>query len=116
MAAWVRRRDRHNQFITCPYQDAPSPPMTPALFDACANAMHVVTADAQVLRAGRASLFILQRIGWGWVARILAMPPFIWAVEAGYRIVAARRPFFAKFLFTREQDGTEDQTAGSPSC
>ena len=76
--------------------------MTPDLYAACERAVHVVTADGKVLRAGRACLFILERIGWGWQARVLRLPPFIWAIELGYRIVAANRPFFARFLFTKE--------------
>ena len=76
--------------------------MTPALRQACARAVHVVTAEGHVLRAGRASLFVLERIGWGWVARVLSWPPFVWFVELGYWIVANNRSFFAKFLFTKE--------------
>ena len=76
--------------------------MTPDLYAACERAVHVVTADGKVLRAGRACLFILERIGWGWRARVLRLPPFIWAIEVGYRVVASNRPFFARFLFTKE--------------
>ena len=75
--------------------------MTPALYPACAEAIHVVKADGTVLRAGRAWLFIMEELGWGWFARLLALPPFIWAVEAGYRIVARHRTFFSRF-FRRE--------------
>lgn len=73
--------------------------MTPALHAACERALHVVRADGTVLRAGRACLFILEGLGWGWVARCLALPPFVWAVELGYRMVAANRSFFSRFLF-----------------
>jgi predicted DCC family thiol-disulfide oxidoreductase YuxK len=85
-----------------PYQEAPSPPMTPDLFAACEFAVHVVRRDGTVLRAGRAALFVLEHIGWRWVARFLALPPMIWCVEIGYHIVARNRSFFARFLFTRE--------------
>lgn len=76
--------------------------MTPALKHACEQAVHIVTADGQVLRAGRASMFILARTGWGWLARLLSIPPFIWFVEIGYWIVARNRPFFSKVMFTRK--------------
>jgi predicted DCC family thiol-disulfide oxidoreductase YuxK len=89
--------------------------MTPDLHVACERAVHVVTVDGKVLRAGRACLFILQRVGWGWIARLLALPPFVWLVEIAYRIVADHRPFFAKFLFTHEHDSTPDRSAGA-SC
>ena len=64
--------------------------------------MHVITADGRVLRAGRASLFVLERIGWGWLARALSRPPFVWGVEFAYWIVAKNRNFFARFVFRGE--------------
>ena len=65
------------------YQDArrvvPSPPMNAELYEACRRAVHVIKADGETLRAGRAMLFILERIGWGYgvVPRLLRLPPFI---------------------------------------
>jgi predicted DCC family thiol-disulfide oxidoreductase YuxK len=76
--------------------------MTPALAVACSRAIHVVKADGTVLRAGRAVLFIHEQLGWGWRARLLAKPPFIWLVELGYRIVASHRSFFSRFFFREE--------------
>ncbi len=76
--------------------------MTPPLYAACKRAVHVVRANGVILRAGRASLFVLERLGHRWAARILRVPPLIWAVELGYRIVAANRPFFTRFLFRGE--------------
>jgi len=91
--------------------------MTPALREACARAVHVVTADGRVLRAGRACLFVLERIGWGWPARLLSWPPFIWMVEMGYRIVANNRNVFAKFMFTKEPgEQARDSRHGSKSA
>lgn len=86
-----------------PYQQAPSPPMTPAVAEACAKAVHVVRADGEVLRAGRACLYALEQTGWRPLARLLSLPPFISVVELGYSIVARNRSFFARFLFTRER-------------
>ncbi len=76
--------------------------MAPSLYAACRKALHVVKADGTVLRAGRASLFILEMLGWGWIARCLATSPFVWIVELGYRIVAANRSLFGLFLFRKE--------------
>jgi hypothetical protein len=73
--------------------------MTDALREACARAIHVVKADGTILRAGRASMYILQYLGWGWFARFLTYPPMIWFVELGYFIVARNRKLFAKFMF-----------------
>src|SRR5262249_25440456 len=107
MAAWVRRKDSHHRFEVVPYQKAPTPPMTPGLYAACDRAVHVLTTDVKTLRAGRASLFVLANLGWGWIARLLALPPFVWLVEIVYRIVASNRGFFSRFLFTREPCGAE---------
>jgi predicted DCC family thiol-disulfide oxidoreductase YuxK len=77
--------------------------MTDALFVACKQAVHVITPEGRVIRAGRAALFVLQEIGYpGWLVGPLAWPPLVWLVELGYRIVANNRPFFSKFLFTKE--------------
>lgn len=76
--------------------------MTPELYAACERAMHVIKPEGTTLRAGRATLFILEQIGWGWAARLLALPPFVWIVEAGYAIVARNRDFFSHFLFRSE--------------
>ena len=75
------------------YQDAPSPPMTPELREACARSSHVITRDGQILSAGRGSIFVLRQLGWRWLG-LLSVPPLIWLVEVGYAIVARNRPFF----------------------
>jgi predicted DCC family thiol-disulfide oxidoreductase YuxK len=85
-----------------PYQEAPAPPMTPELYAACDRAVHLVLPDGTLLRAGRAVLYMLEKAGWGWTARVLAWPPLVWLVELGYRIVADNRAFFSRFLFRRE--------------
>lgn len=99
---WVERRDRAGQFHPMPAQETPSPPMTPELRRACERAVHLITRDGRLLRAGRACLFILERIGWGWMARVLSWPPFVWAVELVYWIVARNRGLFSRVLFTHE--------------
>ena len=72
--------------------------MTEALRDACRRAVHVRTMDGRWLRGGRACLFVLERIGWPRVARIAALPPLVWMIEAGYALVAHNRPFFSRLL------------------
>jgi predicted DCC family thiol-disulfide oxidoreductase YuxK len=76
--------------------------MTPQLRAACARAIHVVTRDGEILRGGRAALFIVGQVGWPRLARLASWPPFVWLVELGYWIVARNRPFFGRFLFRRE--------------
>ena len=77
--------------------------MTPELNRACREAVHVITTDGRVLRAGQASLFVLVEIGYpDWLIYPLTWPPLLWLVELGYRLVAQNRSFFGKFLFTHE--------------
>lgn len=77
--------------------------MTSELYRACRKAVHVIATDGRILKAGRATLFILAEIGYpGWLIHPLTWPPLIWLVEWGYRLVAQNRPFFSKFLFTHE--------------
>jgi len=97
--AWMMRHDRQGRFQAVQYQQAPTPPMTPALHAACEHAVHVVMPDGRILRAGRATLHILSTVGYGWIARPLMLPPFIWLVELLYRIVASNRSFLSRFFF-----------------
>jgi predicted DCC family thiol-disulfide oxidoreductase YuxK len=74
--------------------------MTDALAARCVRAVHVLAPDGTLLAGGRATLFILEQVGW-WprLARLGRRRPLVWLVELGYRIVARNRPFFGRFLF-----------------
>lgn len=86
--------------VLVPFQEAPSPPMTPELREACRRAMHVLTAEGELLRAGRAALFVFERTtpGWRRLARIARFPPLLWGVELGYFLVARNRGLIARIL------------------
>lgn len=99
--AWFLRKDGRGVFRAIAYQDAPVSLLTPQLRAACEQAIHVLMADGRILRAGRATLFILENVGWSTWAQMLALPPFIWLVEVGYKFVAGRRHLFSRFLFTQ---------------
>lgn len=98
-ARWAERNDRRGRLRVVPYQQAPSPPMTPAIATACAQALHVETARGTTLRGGRAVLFILGTLGWRRMARLLSRWPLVLAVDRGYDIVAAHRPSFDRLFF-----------------
>lgn len=84
--------------------------MTPELMEACEKAMHVWTADEELIRGGRAWLFILERTGWPVSARLLRLPPAIWFVELGYGVVARNRVFFSRYFYTtRAPDEGKDR-------
>ena len=88
---WALARDQRGLFAAMPYQDVPSPPMTPEMRAACARAVHVIVNDGRVLRGGRACMFVLHQLGWRIGGTIGALPPFVWAVEGAYRWVARHR-------------------------
>lgn len=98
---WAQRRDTGHTFQAVPYQQAPSPPMTPELRKACGRAVHLVMPDGELLRAGRACLWVLERVGFPLLARVLRVPPLVWAVEVGYWLVARNRQLASRFLFRR---------------
>lgn len=72
---------------------------------ASARAVHVYTADGRWLRAGRATLFILERTTpfSRLLARIGRVPPLIWFVEIGYWLVARNRGLVAKVVLPRRK-------------
>ncbi len=79
--------------------------MTPELYQACGQAVHVLAADGRILTDGRATLFVLAELGYPrWLVRPFTWPPLVWLVEAGYRLVANHRPFFSKFMFTNPKE------------
>lgn len=78
------------------------PPLTPQLRRECEQAIHVIKANGEVLKAGRASMFILETIGYPrWLVRPLTGPLLVWFTELGYYLVANNRGFFSKFMFTK---------------
>jgi predicted DCC family thiol-disulfide oxidoreductase YuxK len=75
--------------------------MSDALAARCARALHVITPHGSVLSAGRATLYVLERLGWR-TARVAAWPPLVWIVELGYWLVAKNRGLASRVLFRGE--------------
>jgi predicted DCC family thiol-disulfide oxidoreductase YuxK len=96
-AEWLSNRDAvTRRFRITPWQTAPSPPLTPLLQVQARKAVQVVTSEGKRLSGGRAVLFALRETGWHpTLARLLQHRPFVWAVDLGYRVVAANRPRFS---------------------
>jgi predicted DCC family thiol-disulfide oxidoreductase YuxK len=69
----------------------------------CEFAMHVITGQGDVIRAGRSVLYIFAGLGWPGMG-LLAMPPFVWFIELGYRFVANHRRFASRFFFRTDHD------------
>jgi predicted DCC family thiol-disulfide oxidoreductase YuxK len=98
-AGWLALRDANTRkFRICPRTVVPSPPMTPLLMVQAQRAAQLITMDGRQLSGGRAVLFALRETNWHpHLVRLLEHRPFIWAVELGYKIVAANREHFAWF-------------------
>lgn len=72
--------------------------MTPELREACVRAVHVVTPEGEILRAGRASLDVLERLGYRRLVALSRRRPLIWVVEIGYAFVARNRSWIGKLF------------------
>jgi predicted DCC family thiol-disulfide oxidoreductase YuxK len=97
--AWVKQRDATDQIQAVPYQEAPRPPMTDILAQRCERAVQVVTQEGDILSAGRACLYVLEKVGYPRLARVWRLRPLIWCIEIDYWLVARNRQFFGRWLF-----------------
>jgi predicted DCC family thiol-disulfide oxidoreductase YuxK len=105
---WMLQHDHDARIQAVPYQDLPSPPMTPALRRQAERAVQVIAPEGQHLSAGRAVLYVLQQVSWHpRLVRLASRRPFLWAVELGYWVIARNRTFFSRFLF---------RGSGPPGC
>ncbi len=97
---WMLRHDHASRIEPVPYQDLPSPPMTPALRRQAERAVQVITPQGQQLSGGRAVLYVLGQVGWRpGLVRLASRRPVLWVVELGYWVVARNRSLFSRFLF-----------------
>jgi len=98
--AWLQARDRAGRLRPIPYQDAPDPPLIPPLRARAKHSVLTIGPDDRVQTAGRAVLGALAEIGWMTpLVRVAALPPFVWLVEIGYRIVAGNRSRLSRIFF-----------------
>jgi predicted DCC family thiol-disulfide oxidoreductase YuxK len=96
-AEWAQGRDGGRTLIFLPYQSVPDPPLREALRADCARAVQMITREGKNLRAGRAVISVLERIGLRALAP-LRFPPLVWLTEVGYRLVARNRRLISKLL------------------
>lgn len=97
---WLLHQGHDARFQAVPFQELPSPPMTPALRRQAERAVQVLTPQGQQISGGRAVLYILQEVGWHpWLVRLACIRPLIWGVELGYWIVARNRQVFSRLMF-----------------
>ena len=73
--------------------------MTPLLMVQAQRAVQLVTRDDRQLSGGRAVLFALRETGWHpTLVRLLERRPLVWAVDLGYKVIAANRSRFSRFV------------------
>ena len=73
--------------------------MTDELARQCERAVHVITSEGHVLRAGRASLYVMEQVGWRRFAALFSSPLLLWLVELVYRFVASNRQWLSRIFF-----------------
>lgn len=109
VVVWFQQQDSDRQFRMTPMQSCPTPPMTPALYTEAKTAMQVITREGKQISGGRSVLFVLRAVGWHpLLTRIASTLPFVWAVDAGYKVVARNRTLVSRLLLGRS--GAEGPT------
>ena len=97
---WLAANDKRGALDFKPYQTVE---LAPSVKEACAEAVHVIKADGEMIRAGRAILFCGTFTRFGGWARIGLWPIFLPFVEVGYKFVAHNRNLVSKFFFKCER-------------
>ena len=97
-AGWLKRQDRAGALLALPFQQIPSPPMTPALGARCRRAIQFIPPDGRALSSGRAVLGVLSLLGWKKSAAFLSAAPFVFIVEGGYWLIARNRGLIGRLL------------------
>ncbi|HJP12797.1 MAG: DCC1-like thiol-disulfide oxidoreductase family protein [Nitrospinota bacterium] len=97
-AGWLERQDRAGALLALPFQQIPSPPMTPALGARCRRAIQFIPPDGRALSSGRAVLGVLSLLGWKKSAAFLSAAPFVFIVEGGYWLIARNRGLIGRLL------------------
>ena len=64
--------------------------------------MHAIDEQGNVYRGGDAYVF-LQRVFNRPFSGLMGMQPIKALVDLAYRVVSSHRPFFARFLYTKEK-------------
>lgn len=59
----------------------------------------MIEPDGTQHRGSKGVLHVFHGLGWRVSATVAGMPPFGWVTEGCYRVFAANRRFFARFVF-----------------
>ena len=92
------RRDHQGLFDSTPRQAIADPDLKAR----GAGEVVVVTQEGQTLGGARAILFIKSLTGWGAFARFLMLPPMIWVLVLGYRVIAKNRRTISRMFYPNQ--------------
>ena len=95
----LQAKDKRGALDFQPNFAIPSPPMTPEIAERSNREIIFLTRDGRVVGGAKAVFTILSRLGWGWLGTLLAVPPLVWPMEFGYRIVARNRGWISRRFF-----------------
>ena len=109
MATSFRRQDTQKLFQICSYQNCPRPPMTDDAYKRAAREILVFTTDGRCLGGANAFLFFKQKTGWGAIAAVLRIPPFIWLLQGGYWLIARNRGLISKLFYGGRECGIDNR-------
>lgn len=88
-------------FEAVPRQTCPTPPLTASLKERAASEVVVVDEQGHERGGADAVFFILRKTGAFWVWPFM-LPPLIWFMRAGYRVVARNRGYISRKFFGGE--------------
>lgn len=98
---WAERRDQHRRLTFIPYQAPDLERLVPGLTrEVASQALYFVREDGWRFRGARAAFEVMKRWpgAWGWLGRLLALPPFHWLAEPFYRLFARHRGRVSRWL------------------
>lgn len=89
---WLSNRPRWvDNFTEAPRQRVQLPHFTDQMKERAGREVVLLFPDGRTLGGADAVFHILAKTGWGFFATLLGLPPFIYLMRIGYRVVANRR-------------------------
>jgi len=98
---WVEKQKKTKAILPVPYQEVPSPLMTPLLTRQYQRSVQLILPAGRMLSGGGAVLGVLSILGWKKSYTIISLLPLSFIVEIVYRLISRNRWIIAKTLIER---------------